>query len=239
MKIHSDIEQGSVDWCILRSGKVTASEMDALISPLGKVRTGDGVSTYLNQKLCEIWTGGPLIALQGVFDVDQGKLLEERARPAFTIHTGIEVQQVSFIETDDGRAGCSPDALIDSKSALGNPFYISGVEIKCPRMDTHVGYLLAGGLPKQYVAQVQSSMFVTGFATWHFFSYHRQLPPLHLVIERDEEYQEALQEALDAFLERLDAAMARLIEMNGGERPKRHTLTPRPEPAEERVDVGH
>lgn len=217
MKIHSDIEQGSVDWCILRSGKVTASEMDALVSPLGKVRTGEGVSTYLNQKLCEIWTGGPLIALQGVFDVDQGRLLEERARPAFTIHTGIEVHQVSFIETDNGRAGCSPDAMISDKS---------GVEIKCPRMDTHVGYLLAGELPKQYVAQVQSSMLVTGFATWHFFSYNRQLPPLHLVIERDEDYQEALQEAVDAFLARLDAAMARLIELNGGQPPKRPTFIP-------------
>lgn len=226
MKIHTDVEQGSADWLLLRSGKVTASEMDALISPLGKIRTGEGVTTYLNQKLCEVWTGGPLIALQGVFDVEQGIILEKRARPAFTFHTGIEVHQVSFIETDDGKAGCSPDALITDNAAS---IPTSGVEIKCPRLDTHVGYLLSGELPKQYVSQVQGSLFVTGFATWHFFSYHRQLPPLHLVIERDEEYQEELQEAVDSFLERLAAAMQRLVEINGGPPPRPKLSTPQPE----------
>lgn len=216
MKIHTDIAQGSVDWLLLRAGKVTASELDALISPLGKIREGDGVTTYLNQKLCELWTGGPLQSLQGIFDVDQGQILEERAKPAFTFHTGIEIQNVAFITTDDGKAGCSPDGLIGDTS---------GVEIKCPRIETHIGYLLAGKLPKQYVAQVQGSMFVTGFKTWHFFSYNRQLPPLHLVIQRDEEFQEALSEAVNDFNIRLDDGMKRLEILNGGPR-KRKVVAP-------------
>lgn len=196
---------------ILRSGKITASEMDSLVSPTGKIRDGEGVITYLNQKLCERWLGGPLPALQGIFDMEQGKLLEERAKPAFTLHTGIETQNVAFVETDDGRVGCSPDAMIGDSC---------GVEIKCPRMDTHIGYLLAGTLPKQYVAQVQGSMYVTGFNQWHFFSFHRQFPPLHLIVDRDDKFQEALEEALQAFIPRLDAAMSRLESLNGGP-PKR------------------
>lgn len=216
MKIHTDIAQNGVDWMILRSGKVTASEMDALISPLGKIRTGDGVNTYLNQKLCERWMGGPLPSVIGVFDMEQGKLLEERAKPAFTLHTGLEIQNVGFIETDNGLAGCSPDGMIGNEC---------GVEIKCPRMDTHIGYLLTGELPKQYVAQVQGSMFVTGFKRWHFFSFHRQFPPLHLLIERDEAFQEALGTAIEDFGKQLDSAMNRLIELNGGP-PKKRELAP-------------
>lgn len=216
MKSHRDIEQNSVDWQILRSGKITASEMDAIISPLGKVRDSEGVATYVTQKLCEMWTGGPLIALQGIFDVEQGKLLEERAKPAFTVHTGIETENVAFIETDDGRVGCSPDAMI------GN---VSGAEIKCPRMDTHISYLLAGKLPKQYVAQVQGSMFVTGCKEWHFFSYCRNLPPLHIVVPRDDDFQASLGEALSLCVTKLDVAMARLVELNGGPPPK-----PKPPP---------
>jgi len=216
LKIHKDIEQNGVDWLILRSGKVTASEMDALISPLGKIRTGDGVNTYLNQKLCERWTGGPMPALHGIFDLEQGKLLEERAKPAFTLHTGIDIQSIAFIETDDGRVGCSPDAMIGSES---------GVEIKCPRMDTHIGYLLAGELPKQYVAQVQGSMFVTGCKQWHFFSFHRAFPPLHLVVDRDDDFQESLEAAIGEFNVRLDAAMKRLEDLNGGP-PKRSIAKP-------------
>lgn len=216
MKIHTNIEQNSVDWLLIRSGKVTASEMDALISPLGKIRTGDGVTTYLNQKLCERWMGGPLPAVVGVFDMEQGKLLEERAKPAFTLHTGIEIQSVGFIETDDGRAGCSPDAMIGDSS---------GVEIKCPRMDTHIGYLLSGELPKQYVAQVQGSMFVTGCKQWHFFSFHRAFPPLHIVVDRDEEFMQSLQTALIVFNRKMDEAMKRLEDLNGGP-PKRTATSP-------------
>lgn len=223
MKIHTDIEQGSVDWLLLRAGKITASEMDALISPLGKVREGDGVKTYLTQKLVELWTGGPLPQLQGVFDVDQGKLLEERARPAFTIHTGLEVEGAAFIETDDGKAGCSPDALVVGRQ--------EGVEIKCPTMPVHVRYLLSGTLPKDYVAQVQGSMFVTGFKRWHFFSYNRSFPPLHLVVERDEDFQESLRIAIADFTTQLDAAMKTLEKLNGGP-PRRQMTLPKLRPTD-------
>jgi hypothetical protein len=207
MKIHADIEQNSTEWLILRSGKVTASEVDALVSPTGKIRSGDGVQTYLNKKLCEHWIGGNLPSLSGIFDIEQGKILEERAKPAFTLHTGIEIRNVGFITTDDGRAGCSPDAMIGE---------IGGVEIKCPRMETHIGYLLDGELPAQYVAQVQMSMLITGFEIWHFFCYNRSLPPLHLVIKRDEKFQAALETALGDFRKAFDAALTKLIKLNGG-----------------------
>lgn len=215
MIVHTDIEQNSPDWCILRSGKITASEVDALVSPTGKVRDSEGVETYLNQKLCEIWTGGPLIALQGVFDMDQGKILEERAKPAFTLHTGLAINHVAFIETEDHRCGCSPDAMIGGGGA---------VEIKCPRMDTHIGYLRDGVLPKAYIAQVQFSMNVTGFEEWHFFSYNRALPPLHLVVKRDPKFQDAIFAALDAFIPKLDAAYEKLVELNGA--PPRRFIKP-------------
>lgn len=231
VKVH-DVEQGSVDWLLARAGVVTASEADALVSPTGKVRDGSGVATYLHRKLTERWTGGPLPSLQGVFDVEQGEILELKAKPAFTIHTGIETSNVGFITSDDGRIGCSPDALVGTDS---------GCEIKCPTMPVAIGYLLSGKLPPDYICQVQFSLFVTGFKKWHFFSYSRQLPPLHLVVERDEHFQAALAVAITDFTAALDSAMKRLIEMNGGEPPKRavsrmdQTAIPTPD----RPDVGH
>ena len=72
--------------------------------------------------------------------MEQGQFLEEKAKPAFTIETGIQIENVAFITTDDGLFGCSPDAMIACES---------GVEIKCPRLETHVGYLLDGVLPSQ------------------------------------------------------------------------------------------
>jgi YqaJ-like recombinase protein len=224
MKLHRDIEQNSVEWQLLRAGKVTASELHHLISPLGKIREGEGVTTYLNHKLVELWTGGADVVLQGIFDVEQGRILEEKAKPAFTIHTGLEIESVAFIETDDGRTGCSPDGMI-----CGIP---CGVEIKCPRIDTHIGYLLNDQVPKQYIPQIQGSMFFAECDSWHFFSYHRKLPPLHIIVYRDDEFQDALSDAIHSFIKRLDEALAKLIALNGGHPPRPKPIAG-PEPIED------
>lgn len=222
MKIHRDIEQNGPDWMILRSGKVTASNADALVTPLGKVKKGDGPRTFLMKMLAEAWIGGPLPSIQGVFDIDQGKILEEQAKPAFTLHTGIAVENVAFIESADGRAGCSPDGAIFDGERL-----VCGVEIKCPRMETHIRYLLDNELPEDYVAQVQFSMFITGLPSWHFFSYRRGFPPLHLEVKADPKLQDAFGHALADFYAEFDAAWKQLVTMNGG-LPKSRGLAPLP-----------
>lgn len=228
MKIYTGFEQGSADWMIARAGVVTASEMDAIITPLWKARTGDGVQTYLNRKLAEKWLGGPLPSVQGVFDMEQGNILEEEARPAFTIVTGLEVSTVAFITDDTGRVGCSPDGLVGDDA---------GLEIKCPRIETHIGYLRSGELPKDYAAQVHGSLYVTGRQKWHFMSYRRGLPPLILTVERDESIMAKIDDAVTTFLASMADEYQRLVEINGGE-PKRHVskFTPKPD---ERVDINN
>ena len=231
MKIHRDIDQGDCGWELLRSGKVTASELDALVTPLGKVKTGEGPKTYLAKKVAEIWTGGPLPSTE-FWDGQQGQFLEEFARPAFTFQTGLDVEQVGFISTDNGRMGCSPDGLLVGQEC--------GLEIKAPHLETHVRYLLDGVLPPDYVLQVQGSLYVTQFPRWYFMSYRRSLPPLILTIEPDEKIQAAIEEATGEFFERLDAAIAKLTELNGGFRPppSYHPATPETDaPAETMEEV--
>ncbi len=214
MKLHN-VEQGSMEWLMLRAGIPTASEMDALITPKFKVKEGDGPKTYLAKKVAEKWQGGPLPAFQG-FDMEQGQILESEAIPWFELTFDTTVNRVGFITTDDGRAGCSPDGLLTTDC---------GLELKCPKAETHVGYLLRGVLPEDYVIQVHASMFITGFKQWKFLSYRRGFPQLVLTIERDEEYQEVIAEALDLFTQKFDEAMERMTEINGG--PPR-SLTPLP-----------
>jgi hypothetical protein len=232
MKIHN-MEQGGVDWSIMRSGKVTASGMDSLITPLGKVRTGEGVKTYMTELLAERWIGGPLPAVQGVWDLDQGKILEEYARPAFTLETGLEVATVGFIEHDNGRMGASPDGLVIGRQA--------GLEIKCPHIENHIRYLLDGKVPQQYVAQVQFSMLVTGYPQWYFCSFRRSFPPLVVLVDRDDKFHAAMEDALAGFFADLDAAYKRLCELNGGPPPSKQTSMPlqyEPETSD-KPDVGN
>lgn len=210
MKIHTSFEQNSVEWLSARAGVVTASESDSLITPKFKVRDGIGVNTYLAQKVAEKWTGGP-ISNALTLDMDFGKILEAEAIPWLAFEFGWKIERPALITSDDWKIGCSPDGMLSENI---------GIEVKCPSAQNHVKYLLSQQIPEDYVAQVQFSMYVTGARVWHFVSYRRGFPNLVLTINRDEVAQKAISDALDAFLPRLDAAMAQLTNLNGGQRPK-------------------
>lgn len=217
MKIHKEYAQGSEAWLFARAGIPTASEFDNLVSPVKlEIRTGETPKTYLATKVAERWYG-PL-PQPPVFAMEQGNILEERARPWYEFTYGKVTEQVGFITSDDGRIGCSPDGWFGG----------SGIEIKCPQIVAHTKYLLAGKLPDDYKLQVQGSMLVTGAPVWTFLSYHNSFPKLVLTIERDEKAIAVLREALDQFLEKLDAAYARLCELNGGPPPKRRPIDETP-----------
>lgn len=222
MKIH-DVQQNSLEWLMLRCGVPTASEFDQLLTPEFEIRKGEMPKTYLARKVAEAW-GGPLPGYNTI-DMEMGSILEKEAIPYFELKTNIDVSRVGFVTTDDGAVGCSPDGLIGADG---------GIEVKCPDAHTHVKYLLNGGLPKEYAAQVHGSMFVTGRAWWRFLSYRRNFPPLSIIVERDERIQTKIGEALEPFLMKMKGAMAWLEQSNGAP-PKRwkaefFTAAPEPEP---------
>ena len=80
----------------------------------------------------------------------------------------------------------------------------TGLEIKCPKDHTHVGYLRSQKIPTKYIPQVQGSMLVTGFKSWYFMSYYPAMPPLIIEVKRDDEYIAKLKDALDEFCDKLD-----------------------------------
>lgn len=217
-KIHTEFEQRSVDWMIARAGKPTASEFDSLITPEFEVRTGQMRATYLAKKVAEAWLGGPLAGFN-VFDMDQGNLLEEEAIPFYEFEFSEAIQRVGLVTTDDGRIACSPDGLIGKDG---------GIEIKCPEVHTHLKYLMAGELPKEYVAQVHGAMYVTGRQWWKFMSYCRHFPVFITTVPRSEQAQAAIHEAVTGFLATLDNWIERLTKMNKGVRPTRRHMTPQP-----------
>jgi hypothetical protein len=211
-----DVQQNSLAWLVARAGLPTASEFDNLVTGKWKIRTGQMPRTYLACKVAEKWLGGPLPGFN-TLDMEFGKILEEEALPFYTLETSNEIERVGMITTDDGKIGCSPDAILKGQQC--------GLEIKCPSPGVHVNYLLEGVLPDEYAAQVYGSMFVTGFPRWVFMSYCRRFPPLILTIEMIPDARAALSEALDRFCKDLDDAYGAMLEMNGGVPPKKMVYT--------------
>lgn len=201
MKIYRDVQQRSVQWAKLHLGRPTASGLSQIMTTDFKPRKGDMWNSYLYKRLAENLTDDLLPGFNGSWSTEQGTILEEEARPFFELTYKKKVEEVGFIIGDDERAGCSPDGLIGEDE---------GLEIKCPFPQTHVEYLVKGELPSEYAAQVHGSIYITGRKRWHFLSYHRDLPPLHLVIERDEATMAKIREVLTAFYKTFDEHLARL-----------------------------
>ncbi len=202
MKIHT-MPQGSPEWAAIRRGKVTASEIDSLVTPEGKIRTGDGPTAYLYKKICEQRLGFSEDT-GGTFAMNHGTILELEAIPWLAFTNDIEVKRVGFMTTDDMRAGASPDGLIGEDG---------GVEIKCPQPTRALQYLIEGVVPKEYRLQIQMNLWVSGRSWWYFLSYSRQWPALLIRVERDEAIQKQIALAVSLFNERFDAALSKLTSM--------------------------
>jgi hypothetical protein len=231
VKIHS-VEQGSLDWFRLHIGIPTASGLDQLLTPEFEFRTGDMPKTYMHRKLAEAWRGKPMPSLGagGSFNVEQGSILEEEALPWYELEFDAKVIRVGFITTDDNKFGASPDGLIATGSQeILYPFGAtyenctsfslnhtveSGLEIKAPAAHTHVKYLVEGVLPKEYRAQCHGGMYATGLNRWRFVSYRRGFPSLVVDVDRDEEIQKKIGEAIARFHANFDLGRSKLAEYN-------------------------
>ena len=75
-------------------------------------------------------------------------------------------------------------------------------------MSTHIQYIINGGVPSEYIIQVQANLWVTGYKTWDFVSYcpEYQKQPFYLfTVERDEKLMAAFDKEIPAFIKTLKA----------------------------------
>ena len=202
-----DCQQGTQEWFAARCGLVTASEVDALVTPKFAIRKGAGVDSYVCKKVAEKLLGwsADMLAPVGSWAMDQGQIVEKIALPWFEFQYNCTVRRVGFCACDSGpyagRIGCSPDGIVGDSE---------GLEVKSPQPPKMVEYLLAGVVPEDYLAQIHFSMLVTGFASWRFVAYSRHFDALVVKVARDEAIQATIREAIDGFMGKMDAALAKL-----------------------------
>ena len=194
-----DCHQYSPEWWAARRGVPTASEFGNILTP----KTGK-LAAAAESYICRLI--GDTLDLEyprlseGNEAMRRGTGAEPESRRWYEMEVGVPVQQVGFCLSDDGRFGCSPDGLVGSDGLL---------ELKNPLPHTHVKYLLDGGLPDEYRAQVHGQLIVTGRQWCDFVSYAPGLPSLVLRVTPDE-YTEKLAEALEQFYAMLHAAWLKI-----------------------------
>lgn len=195
--------QGSPEWFEFHRGIATASQFDKIITPkTGKLSAA--ADDYIAQKVAEKVGAFSMMPDQLVSKAMlHGIETEPEARNWYSMVRDVDVRQVGFVTTDDGRFGCSPDGMVEEDGTL---------ELKCPQPKTHVSYLLDGVLPSEYAPQVHGQLYVTGRKWVDFVSYAVGFPPLVLRVVPDA-YTAKLGEALEAFWKKYQEALAKIEAM--------------------------
>ena len=195
MIVHDHV-QLSPEWCAARCGVPSASNFDKIITTKGE--PSKQRQKYLWQLAGEKILGVPEETYTNAA-MQRGQELEDEARKLYQLIKDEIVMSVGFC-TDNGY-GASPDGLIGQNG---------GLEIKCPTLATHIGYLMDGGLPMEYFQQVQGNLLVTGREWWDFMSYYPNLDPLIIRVERDKKFLTLLRVELDKFKKELDETIEKL-----------------------------
>jgi len=194
--------QGTPEWLAARAGRVTASMISNVLM---KPETA-GFRDYQAQLVAEILTGKPQGSDYTNIHMQFGSETEPLARSAYEAETGFSVDEVGLcIHPTIERAGASPDGLVGNSGL---------VEIKCPKVATHLAYLIAGVVPAGYKNQMMWQMACTGLDWCDFVSFRPDLPEhLQLFVvrfKRDSAKILELETAVISFLSTVDAMLAKL-----------------------------
>lgn len=202
--------QGSAEWLVVRSGRVTASKVAAVLSFLKRGGESAERAAYRVQLAAEILTGQS--AGDGFVNtfMQWGTENEPYARAAYEVRHDVYVDTVGFvIHPSIERAGGSPDGLVGDDGM---------VELKCPKTSTHIEYMLAGMVPPEYEPQVMFGLACTERSWCDFSSFDSRLPLRHQLftvrVYRDEARIKEINDGVEAFLGEVDALIAKLDSVN-------------------------
>jgi hypothetical protein len=139
-------------------------------------------------------------------DMEFGTDQEPFARAAYEIERGVMVDQVGFVQHPEfDFAGSSPDGLVGSDGAI---------EIKVPRISTHIRWVLDGVVPAEHEPQCVFNMRCCDRKWIDFISYQPFMPDgLKLFVVRllrDEERISHIDKEVARFNEEVEATVAEL-----------------------------
>ena len=192
-----DCEQGSEEWQAIRQGIPTASQFSRIITATGKPSAS--ATGYMHELLAEYLLDKPTESFSSGW-MERGKEQEQEAADFYEFEHGVDTSKIGFCLRDDKRVGCSPDRLVGMDGLL---------EIKVPKAQTHVAYLL-GSASKEYKVQIQGQLYIAEREWCDILSFNPNMPPAETRCERDEPFIKTMGGLIDEFLADLDKAKEQL-----------------------------
>ncbi len=200
-----DAPQRSQAWFDARIGRLTGSVAAAAIDFQKKGPEGAKRIALRKRLVAERLTRRALDDDAFVTaELQRGIALEDTALAAYEAHSGLMVRRSGFLSHDALMVGCSLDGHVGAD--------VKGiVEIKVPKSTTHLGYLLGGDVPEEYVPQGLHNLWVSEAEWLDFVSFDdrfRSPRDLFIVRTRREDVDLVAYElAVRLFLSEVDKAV--------------------------------
>ncbi len=185
-----NVDQGSEAWFELRCGRFTASKFKDVMAGKSTAGYTGIVNTIVGEIISQ--TTEPTYTND---IMQRGIDLEGTAAELYEELYGLVTKEIGFVTNEANNPeyiGVSPDRMLPDNGIL---------EIKCPLMKTHVGYLSANKLPTVYKWQVQGQLMITEADYCDFMSFYPGIRPFILRVEPDKEIQEALRLRIEESIE--------------------------------------
>lgn len=191
---YPDLEQGSEEWLAARRGIVTASVVGQLITAKTlKVADNDTSRGLAATLVAERITGWSDPTYYNA-DMQRGHDIEPIARDLYA-EKHAPVRELGFMvrEFDGFKIGYSPDGLVGDEGLI---------EVKAPRMKSHLLTHLSGDVPLAHMAQIQCGLLVADRQWCDFISFYGGMAPFIKRVHRDEKWGAVIVEAVKTFEER-------------------------------------
>ena len=190
VKYYYGIDQGTDEWHNLRLGVITASVVNAIVTPAGKLSKSEKMREYA----CEIAAQRELNHVEDSYNgyhMQRGHFEEDLARDIY--HDNYEeVYKCGFVIRDFGafKIGCSPDGLCGTTG---------GIEIKSRVQKFQVKTIITGEVPDEYVNQLQTFLLVTKRDWVDYIQYSSGMPFFVKRVFPDPVRQEVIKSAVAEF----------------------------------------
>lgn len=202
MPILHKCEQYSEEYDRLRIGIPTSSSFDKIITPQGK--PSKQWEKYAYHLIAERFLDRKIDTYTSR-DMELGLMMESDAANDYELMTGNKVEPIGFITNDDATIGCSPDRLIVGLNG--------GLELKCPKPQTQIEYLLTGKVDREHWPQLQGQIFISQWDFVDIMAYNPELPRCIMRVEPDVEFIACLESQLKQFNVFLEQVMGKISEM--------------------------
>ena len=198
----AEVQQGSVDWLVMRAGVLSASNADKIVAK----RDSEGRQTYMASLIDQVITCQ--VADGGAFkQTEFGKQYEPAAREALSVALGfVEIKELPFMYLDESmRVGVSPDGLFGNSIA----------ELKCPFDGGNFAkFACFDGVKKAWRWQSQFQLWATGAERHIFAQYNPRAVLCDNLYYSETEISDSdfatLNDAVPQFIADMDAALANL-----------------------------